>query len=284
MIDRAVAGPPPATLIEARQVSVRFGTHTALDVVDAAVHQGEALTLIGPNGAGKTTLIKVMLGLIAPDSGTVHRRPDLRIGYMPQRIEVDATLPLTVRRFLAFAVPRNGGTPESRLYAVLDEVGATHLLENPLQDVSGGEMQRVLLARALLRDPDLLVLDEPARGVDVGGQADLYQLIGRIRDEHGCGVLMVSHDLHIVMAATNRVICLNQHVQCAGHPEAVSRHPRYTALFGDYPTAAAFAIYHHHPGHIQNPDGHLEPLAPADGAEPPACSCGHDHAEPHTHG
>ena len=272
-----------APLIEARKVSVRFGGHAALNGVDAAVHAGEAVTLIGPNGAGKTTLVKVMLGLIAPDSGTVERRPGLRIGYMPQRIEVDATLPLTVRRFLAFAVPRNGTTPESRLNAVLDEVGAAHLLNNPLQEVSGGEMQRVLLARALLRDPDLLVLDEPARGVDVGGQADLYQLIGRIRDQHGCGVLMVSHDLHIVMAATDRVICLNARVQCAGHPEAVSRDPRYTALFGDYPTATAFAIYHHHPGHVQNSDGRLEPL-PGDDAEPPTCGCGHDHAEPHGHG
>lgn len=282
MAEGAAGGPSP--LIGAHRVSVRFGSHTALNGVDAVVNQGEAVTLIGPNGAGKTTLVKVMLGLVAPDSGTVQRRPGLRIGYMPQRIEVDATLPMTVRRFLAFAVPRNGRTPESRLHAVLDEVGATHLLKNPLQEVSGGEMQRVLLARALLRDPDLLVLDEPARGVDVGGQADLYQLIGRIRDEHGCGVLMVSHDLHIVMAATNRVICLNGRVQCAGHPEAVSRDPAYTALFGDYPAAAAFAIYHHHPGHIRNPDGQLEPL-PADGdSAPSTCDCGHDHTEPHDHG
>jgi len=276
--------PDPATLlIEARHVSVTFGTHAALSGVDATVHEGEALTIIGPNGAGKTTLVKVMLGLITPDGGAVRRRPGLRIGYMPQRIEVDATLPLTVRRFLAFAVPRNGRTSEERLRAVLGEVGAEHLLENPLQEVSGGEMQRVLLARALLRNPDLLVLDEPARGVDVGGQADLYQLIGRIRDEHGCGVLMVSHDLHLVMAATDRVICLNQRVQCAGHPEAVSRHPGYTALFGDYPTARAFAVYHHHPGHVQGPDGTLQPLTPPeDEANRPACGC--ESAEPHDHG
>jgi len=270
-------------LVEARQVSVAFGTHVALGGVDAIVREGEALTIIGPNGAGKTTLVKVMLGLIKPDAGMVRRRPGLRIGYMPQRIDVDATLPLTVRRFLAFAVPRNGHTPEERLRTVLGEVGAEHLLENPLQDVSGGEMQRVLLARALLRNPDLLVLDEPARGVDVGGQADLYQLIGRIRDEHGCGVLMVSHDLHLVMAATDRVICLNRRVQCAGHPEAVSRDPGYTALFGDYPTARAFAIYHHHPGHVQGPDGTLVPLVPAAGeTDGPDCGCAS--TEPHDHG
>ncbi len=230
-------------LIEARNITVRFGSHTALAGVDTSVGEGEAVTLIGPNGAGKTTLVKAMLGLIEPDSGTVVRRPGLRIGYMPQRIEVDPTLPLTVRRFLAFA-----GTQE-RALAALDEVGAAHVFDQPIQEVSGGEMQRVLLARALLRDPDLLVLDEPVRGVDVGGQADLYRLIGRLRDRRGCGVLMVSHDLHLVMAATDKVICLNGKVECSGHPEAVTRDPHYEALFGDDVTARAYAVYHHHAGH-----------------------------------
>lgn len=249
-------------LIDARQISVRFGTHEALADVNAAVHEGEALTVIGPNGAGKTTLVKVMLGLIKPTAGTVSRRPGLRIGYMPQRIEIDASLPLTVRRFLSFGTPRKGEKCRASLSATLEEVGAAHLLESPLQEVSGGEMQRVLLARALLRNPDLLVLDEPVRGVDVGGQAELYHLIGSIRDHHGCGVLMVSHDLHLVMAATDHVLCLNRTVQCAGRPEAVTRDPHYESLFGDHATARAYAIYHHHPGHRHLPDGTLEPLAP----------------------
>lgn len=247
-------------LIEARNVSVRFGGYTALNGVNAEIRQGEALTLIGPNGAGKTTMVKVMLGLIEPSEGEVRRRPDLRIGYMPQRLEIDATLPLTVHRFLAFAEPRRGPEAQERIRATLEEVGADHLLDNPLQQVSGGELQRVLLARALLRNPDLLVLDEPVRGVDVGGQADLYRLIGRIRDLHGCGILMVSHDLHLVMAATDTVLCLNQSVQCAGHPEAVTQDPHYEALFGDAATARAYAVYHHHPGHRHLPDGTLEPL------------------------
>lgn len=254
----------PTALIDARQVTVRFGTHIALSSVNATVHEGEALTLIGPNGAGKTTLVKTMLGLIEPQSGKVTRRPGLRIGYMPQRLEIDATLPLTVRRFLSLGMPRNGTEGRTRLLATLEEVGAPHVLESPLLDVSGGEMQRVLLARALLRDPDILVLDEPVRGVDVGGQADLYRLIGNIRDEHGCGVLMVSHDLHLVMAATDQVICLNQSVQCTGHPEAVTRDPHYVRLFGDQSTARAYAIYHHHPGHRHLPDGTLEPLTPGE--------------------
>ena len=264
-------------LIEARDVSVRYGNYTALSGVNAEIRQGEALTLIGPNGAGKTTMVKVMLGLVEPSEGEVIRRPDLRIGYMPQRLEIDATLPLTVHRFLSFAEPRRGPEGQNRIRATLEEVGADHLLDNPLQQVSGGELQRVLLARALLRSPDLLVLDEPVRGVDVGGQADLYRLIGRIRDQHGCGILMVSHDLHLVMAATDTVLCLNQSVQCAGHPEAVTQDPHYEALFGDTATARAYAVYHHHPGHRHLPDGTLEPLSPQ-----------HDHAdeegEGHHHG
>ena len=251
-------------LIEARHISVRFGSYAALDEVNAMIRQGEALTVIGPNGAGKTTLVKVMLGLVEPTSGEVIRRPDLRIGYMPQRLEIDATLPLTVRRFLSFAEPRRGLEAQARIRATLEEVGAAHLLANPLQQVSGGEMQRVLLARALLRNPDLLVLDEPVRGVDVGGQAELYRLIGHIRDQRGCGILMVSHDLHLVMAATDNVICLNQSVQCAGHPAAVTQDPHYEALFGDAATARAYAVYQHHPGHRYLPDGTLEPLKPGE--------------------
>lgn len=264
-------------LIEARQVSVRFGGYTALDGVNATIHQGEALTVIGPNGAGKTTLIKIMLGLVEPTAGEVVRRPDLRIGYMPQRLEIDASLPLTVHRFLSFAEPRRSPEAQARIRETLEEVGADHLLANPLQQVSGGELQRVLLARALLRNPDLLVLDEPVRGVDVGGQADLYRLIGRIRDQHGCGILMVSHDLHLVMAATDHVLCLNQSVQCAGHPEAVTKDPHYEALFGDTATARAYAVYHHHPGHRHLPDGSLEPLGTDD-------THSHEDGEGHHHG
>ena len=251
-------------MIEAKNVTVSFGPHLALSGVDAAVRKGEALTLIGPNGAGKTTLVKVMLGLIEPDGGTVIKRPDLRIGYMPQRIEVDPTLPLTVRRFLEFAESRKRRNGHARSLAVLEEVGAAQVFDSPIQEVSGGEMQRVLLARALLRDPDLLVLDEPVRGVDVAGQADLYRLIGRLRDQHGCGVLMVSHDLHLVMAATDTVLCLNGTVRCSGHPEAVTRDPHYEALFGDSATARAYAVYHHHPGHRHTDDGQETETADAE--------------------
>ncbi len=205
---------------------VRFGHTVVLEKVDIVVQAGRVVTVIGPNGAGKTTLLRVLLGLTAANSGVVRRRAGLRIGYVPQRLHVDPTLPLTVQRFL-------GLVPERRLVGhVLEELAITRLLDKPMQRLSGGEMQRVLLARALLGDPDLLVLDEPAQSVDIGGQGELYALIGRLRDQHGYGVLLVSHDLHLVMGATDHVICLNRHVCCTGAPALVRKNLEYIALFG----------------------------------------------------
>ena len=174
---------------------------------------------------------------------------------MPQRLAVDETLPLTVERFL-----RLGGkaSPAARA-AALDEVGAGRLADSPIQRVSGGEMQRVLLARALLREPDLLVLDEPVQGVDVAGQVELFGLITHIRNRRGCGVLMVSHDLHLVMAATDTVVCLNHHVCCTGRPEAVTRHPAYLELFGPL-AAEGLAVYTHRHDHHHGLDGAVAPL------------------------
>ncbi len=233
---------PPPPLIELAGIRVAFGRRVALADVSLAVAPGEIVTVIGPNGAGKTTLLRVALGLQPPQSGRVHRRPGLSIGYMPQRLAVDETLPLTVRRFLRL-VP----DARERLGQALARVGAAHTVDLPVQTLSGGELQRVLLARALLREPDLLVLDEPVQGVDIGGQAELFSLIRRIRDERGCGVLLVSHDLHLVMAATDRVICLNHHVCCSGLPAEVSRDPAYRALFGA--AIDGFALYAHHHDH-----------------------------------
>ena len=245
-------------LVEVAGAEVAFAGRRVLDQVDLVVEAREIVTLIGPNGSGKTTLVRVVLGLLAPDRGRVFLRPGLRIGYMPQRLVVEDTLPLTVERFLRLGGPAGGDA----LRAALDEVGAGHLAASPVQDVSGGEMQRVLLARALLREPDLLVLDEPVRGVDVTGQAELFALITRIRDRRGCGVLMVSHDLHLVMASTDTVVCLNHHVCCTGRPEAVTRHPEYLALFGPL-AARGLAVYTHEHDHHHGPDGEVVPHAPA---------------------
>ncbi len=236
-------------LIRLQQVSVGFRQESVLENVQLTVNAGEIVTLIGPNGAGKTTLVRAVLGLLKPDSGSVWRKPRLRIGYMPQKLTVDPTLPLSVLRFLRL-VP---GVDRAAALTALAEVGAEQVIDSPLQNISGGELQRVLLARALLREPELLVLDEPVQGVDVAGQAELYRLITQLRDRHGCGVLMVSHDLHLVMSTTDQVVCLNRHVCCSGHPEQVSGDPAFVELFGQ--DAQSLAIYHHHHDHSHDLHG-----------------------------
>ena len=211
---------PP--LVEARGVSVRFGRRSVLEAVNLTVHAGEIVTLVGLNGAGKSTLIRVLLGIVRPHSGEVVRAPGLRIGYSPQHVHRDPILPMTVRRFLTLGAPAS----RKRLESLLAEVGAGAILDHPLAEISGGELHRVLLARALLREPGLLVLDEPLAGVDVTSQSELYGLIATIRDRYGCGVLLVSHDLHLVMAETDTVVCLNRHVCCTGHPQVDHAPPR----------------------------------------------------------
>ena len=239
-------------LVEANDISIRFNGRQVLDHVDLSVQSREIVTLIGPNGAGKTTLVRIILGLLQPDSGVVKRHKGLRIGYMPQRLALTANLPLTVKRFLSLAQINH----VTRLKQVAAELEISRLLESQMITLSGGETQRVLLARALLRDPQLLVLDEPVQGVDVTGQAELYGMISRIRNTHDCGVLMISHDLHLVMAATDRVFCLNQHVCCSGHPETVSKHPAYLELFGS-PASAKLALYTHHHNHRHDFHGNV---------------------------
>jgi zinc transport system ATP-binding protein len=249
----------PARRLLARvdDIVVRLGAREVLGGVGLAVHEREIVTLIGPNGAGKSTVLRVLLGLLAPARGRVERRPGLRIGYMPQRLAIDDILPLPVARFLTLG----GRRARADLAAVLEEVGAPEVLDVPIQAVSGGEFQRVLLARALLRDPELLVLDEPVQGVDIAGQHELFELIVAIRDRRGCGVLMVSHDLHLVMAATDTVVCINRHVCCTGRPEAVTRHPAYLALFGPL-AAEGLAVYTHHHDHVHDAGGGVVPLHP----------------------
>jgi zinc transport system ATP-binding protein len=235
---------PGESLIEVQGVSMRLGDHLALEHVDLEVAAGEIVSLIGPNGAGKSTLVKLVIGILQPTAGSIRRRPGLTFSYMPQRLPIDPTLPLSVGRFLDLPDRQS----RVRHAEVLALVGAAGLERRAMQALSGGEFQRVLLARALLRDPDLLVLDEPAQGVDHLGQAEFFRLIDRIRRERGCGVLIVSHDLHLVMAATDRVVCLNRHVCCSGTPEAMGDDPAYRALFGAK-AADAVAIYRHHHDH-----------------------------------
>lgn len=244
------------TLIKAQGVGViRNGRHL-LKGADLTLESGKIVTLIGPNGAGKTTLVRSVLGLIKIDEGTIEQADDLRIGYMPQKMHLDASLPLNVDRFLLL-----GGTPRSDLVEIQQLTGIQKLGKTPMQLLSGGETQRVLLARALLRDPQLLVLDEPVQGVDVSGQSALYALINDIRKARNCGVLLVSHDLHLVMATTDTVICLNQHVCCHGHPDTVTNDPAYLALFGatltGTNTGSQVALYHHHHDHQHDVHGNV---------------------------
>lgn len=231
-------------LIGVSGVSLTIRGNAVLQNVSITVARGQILTLIGPNGAGKSTLLRVILGLLQPEGGQIWLKPDIRVGYMPQHLVVEDTLPLTAGRFVTLGMR----AARAKVAGVLAEVGAEHLTDRPLQVISGGERQRVMLARALLRQPDLLVLDEPAQGVDVIGQSELYGLIDRIRKRYGCGVLLVSHDLHLVMATTDQVICLNHHICCAGHPDLVSRHPAYLSLFGKE-SGKNLALYQHHHDH-----------------------------------
>ena len=255
---RAPHGDVP--LLEANGLGLERGGRTLLHHVSLSVRRGQVVVVIGPNGAGKTSLLRVMLGLWEPTRGEVRRPRGLRIGYMPQRIQVDPILPLSVRRFMTL----RHRLPQPLLLDRLREVGIPHLLNAPLQSLSGGEMQRVLLARALLADPDLLVLDEPDQGVDVVGQAEVFELIDRLRKRTGCGVLMVSHELHLVMAAADIVVCLNQHVCCTGRPEEVSRHPEYQRLF---PEAGlpGIGIYTHHHNHVHGLGGDVHPVDACEG-------------------
>ena len=243
---------------------MRRSGRAILSGIDLEVRPEEILTVIGPNGGGKTTLLKVVLGLVKPNSGTVAVRPGLRIGYVPQRLSVDATLPMTVRRLMTLTHRHSRDV----LLEALAETGVDHLLDADAATLSGGEFQRVLIARALLARPDLLVLDEPVQGVDFTGEVALYEKIAGIRAKHRCAVLLVSHDLHVVMAASDRVICLNSHVCCAGVPSEVAEAPEYLRLFG--PRAhGAVAIYSHHHDHTH--DLHGEVVDAAD------CSCGDHH-------
>lgn len=232
------------TLIAASGVAVMLGGRRILYGIDLALEPGEIVTVVGPNGSGKTTLVRVLIGAVPVSAGRVTRAPGLRIGYVPQRLELDPTLPIGVGRFLGLPRRRDRRTAE----AALARVGVADLFDRPMAALSGGQFQRVLLARVLLAEPGLLLLDEPTQGLDHPGTAAFYELVAALRAELGCAVLMVSHDLHVVMQASDRVVCLNGHICCQGAPIAVSAAPEYRALFGTG-TRGALALYQHHHDH-----------------------------------
>jgi zinc transport system ATP-binding protein len=238
-------------LLSARDVTLNLNGRLILDRVNLDVRRGEIVTVIGPNGAGKSTLVRVMLGLRPLTSGRIERRATLNVGYVPQQFPQTANVPMDVKRLLSLTLKPS----DKDIDRALDETGILHLKEARVPSLSGGELQRALLARALLRKPDLLVLDEPVQSVDFIGEMKLYELISSIRKTHGCGILMVSHDLHMVMAESDHVICLNGHVCCEGGPESVQQDPEFAKLFG--PKAARMiAAYAHHHDHDHEPHEH----------------------------
>lgn len=232
------------TLLDARHICVRLDGTEILHDVSLALTEGEIVTIVGPNGSGKSTLLRALLGLVPVAAGKVTRAPALRLGYVPQRLHIDRSMPLTVRRFLS--LPRR--VPDAVAKAALERVGMEGNGGLQMASLSGGQLQRALLARALLGRPQLLMLDEPTQGLDQQGEAAFYQLIAQVRAETGCAVLLVSHDLHVVMAASDRVVCLNGHVCCEGTPQVVSTAPAYRALFG-LGTQGALALYRHDHDH-----------------------------------
>ncbi len=239
------------SLLTAQNVSVQYRDRVALQNIDMTIDQGEIVTVIGPNGSGKSTLLRVLIGAVEPSRGRVIRKPGLKIGYVPQRLSVDATMPLTVARFMS--LPRHHDPDEVR--RMLERVGIPGLENRQMSDLSGGQFQRALLARALLGNPDILVLDEPTQALDQRGIGAFYKLLEQVRAEMGCAVLLVSHDLHVVMASSDRVICLNGHVCCQGAPAVVSEAPEYRALFGDG-TEGTMALYQHIHDHDHDHNGH----------------------------
>jgi zinc transport system ATP-binding protein len=270
--------PGSETLVSLDNTGVRRGGRWLVRGVTFSIARREIVTMIGPNGAGKSTTARAAIGTLKADEGTVTRIAGLRVGYVPQKLTIDWTLPLTVRRLMTLTGPAT----EGEVASALEAVGVPHLAGAEVQSLSGGEFQRAMLARAMLRKPDLLVLDEPVQGVDFAGEVALYDLIRQIRDDTGCGILMISHDLHVVMADTDTVICLNGHVCCRGTPQSVASSQEYHQLFGKR-GAHTLAVYSHEHDHTHLPDGRVRH---SDGTVTDHChpQDGHHHHNDEHHG
>ncbi len=238
-------------VVSVSDLSVYLDGRLILEDVNVEISAGEIVTIVGPNGSGKSTFLRTLIGATPLASGTVVRPPKLRVGYVPQKLALDAALPMTVQRFLG--LPKRIG--ETDAINALELAGVPDLRHRQMTDLSGGQFQRVLLARALLERPQLLLLDEATQGLDQPGAAAFYQRIEQVRQELGCAIVMVSHDLHVVMAASDRVLCLNGHICCEGSPQMVADAPEYRALFGSG-TKGTMALYQHRHSHSHDHHNH----------------------------
>ncbi len=237
------------SLVTVEDLSVSYGANTVLRHVHMIIEPGEIVTIVGPNGSGKTSLLRAIIGAIKPAKGCITRKQGLRIGYVPQKLHIDPTLPISVERFMRLT----NHVSRARCAEALEEAGVPDLLKQQMTQLSGGQFQRVLLARALINHPDILLLDEATQGLDQPGSAAFYRQIETVRRETGCAILMISHELHVVMSASDRVICLNGHVCCEGSPAVVASAPEYRALFGTG-TGGALALYRHDHDHHHDHD------------------------------
>ena len=219
--------------------------------VSLEVSKGQIVTLIGPNGSGKTTTAKMALNILNPDEGTILRNTK-KIAYVPQKINIDWALPLRVSDFMNIT----SNISDSLILENLKLTGVEHLIHSDIKNLSGGEFQRVLIARAIAKKPEFLVMDEPVQGVDFNGEISLYKLIKNISDNLNCGILLISHDIHFVMSSTDHVICLNGHVCCSGTPSYVAKNQAYIELFGEH-TASVLSLYKHKHEHTHSIDGSI---------------------------
>ena len=231
-------------LISAKNVSVLKHQKSILDNIDIQINKNDFITIIGPNGAGKTMLLKCLMGFYKPTSGRIERKEKLRIGYMPQSISIINTMPITVKDFITVRKEYD----DISLNKVITEVSIGEIVNKQLSVLSGGEMQRVLLARSLLNNPDLLILDEPAQNLDISGQLNFYKLIQEIYSKRDISILMVSHDLHLVMVSTKKVLCLYKHICCSGAPQQIAKDPEFLSMFGK-DMANMMSIYQHSHDH-----------------------------------
>lgn len=228
-------------LLSAKNICLTLGSHQILDKVSLNIYPQDFITIIGPNGAGKSMLLKCLMGLYKPTDGKIDKKPDLKIGYVPQRLHTDPTFPMTVKAFIHL---RASKIASDQFEKIIAETKIQELLDKQLHILSGGQMQRVLLARSLMHNPELLILDEPAQNLDISGQLSLYKLLDKIYENRKLSIIMVSHDLHIVMASSRKVICLYKHICCDGVPNLITKDPEFIKLFGQ-DMADMMAIYQH---------------------------------------